>query len=312
MNHCRGLLAQKNHIAAAVLALLPPLFPLAAMATENGTTAFPNGGDDYLVAAMPPPGMYGILYANRYTANRLAGDSGDVPLARFDLTVNALAPRLDWVRPVEFLGADRWGTLLVLPLLDIDLAVSPAPGVTIGGKKSGAGDLTIGNGLHWTMGEFHMINAIDVVVPTGRYRSHDVVNLGRNQWVARLNTMGTWLPEGKWDISYRLHWDYNFRNHDTDYQSGQTAYLNYAIGWKPMPSTTLGVAGYVLKQISDDRQAGQAVAPGGNRLEARGFGPAVRHFFPGGTFLTFKYYNETHGRNGPRGHQAWLYAGTRF
>jgi hypothetical protein len=52
------------------------LAPMLACATENGTTAFPNGGEDFLVAAMPPPGWYGILYLNRYSAGQVMDDSG--------------------------------------------------------------------------------------------------------------------------------------------------------------------------------------------------------------------------------------------
>src|ERR1043165_8744858 len=80
-----------------------------ACATEHGTTAYPSGTDDFLVAAMPPPGFYGIAYLNRYRAE--------------GLRVDALALRVDWVKPVTILGADRWGTLVILPLLDIDLSI---------------------------------------------------------------------------------------------------------------------------------------------------------------------------------------------
>ena len=289
--------------------VLSAMTALPASATENGTTAFPSGADDFLVAAMPPPGVYGILYGNRFRADQLNGNAGETLPLNFSLSVNALVPRLDWVRPVQFLGADRWGTLLILPLLDVSVALTPAPGVNIAGKKSGVGDLVIGNALHWTMGDFHMLNAVDVVVPTGRYQARDVVNLGRNQWVLRLNHMGTWLPGGNWDVSYRLHWDNNFRNRDTDYRSGQTAYLGYAIGWKPSPPATIGISGYVLKQISDDRQGGQVVAPNGNRLAVRGIGPVVKYFFDGGVFVTLKHYRESSSRNGPTGNQTWLYLG---
>ena len=166
--------------------VLSAMTALSASATENGTTAFPSGADDFLVAAMPPPGVYGILYGNRFRADQLNGNAGETLPLNFSLSVNALVPRLDWVRPVQFLGADRWGTLLILPLLDVSVALTPAPGVNIAGKKSGVGDLVIGNALHWTMGDFHMLNAVDVVVPTGRYQARDVVNLGRNQWVLRM------------------------------------------------------------------------------------------------------------------------------
>ena len=291
-------------------ALALSIASLGAAATENGTTSFPSGNEDFLVAAMPPPGFYGIAYTNRYRANRIAGDAGDLPID-FDLRVNALALRFDWVKPVTLFGADRWGTLLVVPLVDVDLALTPAPGVHVAGSKSGAGDLVLGNGLHWTLPDFHAIVALDVVFPTGAYDRAATVNIGRNQWVLRLNHMGTWFTGERWEVSYRLHTDINFRNEDTGYRSGRTAYLNLAAGWKPTPATTVGVTSYFLKQISDDRLDGH-VAGGGNRLAVRGVGPAIKHFFPNGVFVAASYYSESGARNGPRGDNLWVYAGMRF
>jgi len=286
--------------------------PLSAWATENGTTAFPNGGEDFLVAAMPPPGWYGILYLTRYSADEVMDDSGRMPVAGFDLAVNAVTPRLDWVKPVSILGADRWGTMLVLPWLDLDLNVEPVPGVELRGSERGFSDLVIGNGLHWTLGKFEMVNAFDVVVPTGSYDSSRVVNPGRNQWVVRLNHMGTWFPSPRWDISYRLHWDYNFRNEDTDYLSGQTVYLNWAVGWKPVPTTTVGVVGFFLRQVTDDKIGNQVVPPDGNRLRASGIGPALQYAAPHGVMYTVKYLHDFDVRNRPEGDQLWLNAAFRF
>lgn len=74
-------------------------------------------------------------------------------------------------------------------------------------------------------------------------------------------------------MSYRLHWDYNFENSTTDYVSGQTVYLNWAVGGQPQPQMTVGLAGYFLRQITDDRQGGRIVA-GGNRVQVDGIGPS--------------------------------------
>ncbi|HUQ28918.1 MAG TPA: transporter [Usitatibacter sp.] len=248
-----------------------------ASATEHGGTSYPSGGDDFLVAAMPPPGWYGIVYGNRYTDDDIG------------LRVNAIALRLDWVKPVTVFGADRWGTLLVLPLLDV---------ATPGGSRRGAGDLTLGNGLHWTFDGYHALLAADIVFPTGR------TDLGRDQFVVRLNHMGTWFPSGRWEISYRLHTDINFRNRHTGYRSGRTAYLDVAAGWKPTPATTIGIAGYVLRQLNDDELDGRRVGDG-NRLSVRGIGPVVKHFFSNGAFVAASWYREPAAN-------VWLYVGKNF
>jgi len=281
--------------------------PLTLLATENGTTAFPNGAEDFLVAGMPPPGWYAMIYANHYHADEVTDDNGRIPLPSFDLKVNVAALRIDWIKPVSVLGADRWGTLLFTPVIDLDLALSPAPGVSLRGTKRGLGDITLGNGLHWTFPKFEMVNAVDVVMPVGAYDETNLVNPGQNRWVGRLNHMGTWHPAPAWEVSYRLHWDYNFTNPDTNYHSGQTLYLNWAAGWKPTPPLTVGLAGYFLQQISDDQQEGRTVGANGNLVRVDGIGPCLKYFLPNHVMLTAKYFREFDVRNHPKGDQFWFY-----
>lgn len=66
--------------------------------------------------------------------------------------------------------------------------------MTVKGRQRGLGDLTIGNSLHWMFPGFDMVNAVDVVLPTGAYDVADLVNPGQNKWVVRLNHMGPWHP----------------------------------------------------------------------------------------------------------------------
>jgi hypothetical protein len=283
------------------------LLPLAASATENGNTGFPNGVEDYMAANMPPPGLYSLTYYNRYTANSVADNDGNMDLDSFHLTVNAVTQRIDWVRPVSFLGADRWGTLVLLPWADLDLSLSPAPGVVLRGSARGLGDLQMGNGLHWTFPNFEAIMALDVGFPTGAYDPTDLVSPGLNHWFIRFNTLGTWRPAPDWEFSYRLLTDINFRNPATDYTSGETVYLNWAAGWKPSPPITLGIAGYVLRQVTDDHQYGRIVGPDGNRVAVDGIGPCLKYILPSHVILTAKYFHEFDVRNHPVGNQIWLY-----
>src|SRR5205814_9213474 len=125
--------------------------------------------------------------------------------------------------------------------------------------------LTHCNGLHWTAGSMQVVNAIDVVAPTGRYDSSRLVSPGRHAWVVRPGHMATWLSD-RWDFSYRIHYDHEFENRDTGYRSGDTVYLNYALGWRAAPETTIGPVGYALAQVNDDR----GTAADGHRLRVSG------------------------------------------
>lgn len=152
-----------------------------------------------------------------------------------------------------------------------------------------------------------MVNSFDFVAPSGGYRATDLVNPGLHRWVLRLNHIGTWQPSPAWDISYRFHWDDNFNNAATDYHSGQTLYLNWAVGWKPQRPLTVGLAGYSLRQITDDRHGGAIVHGDGNRARVDGIGPCVKYFLPNHTMLTAKYFRESGARNHSEGDQFWFY-----
>ena len=198
---------------------------------------------------------------------------------------------------------------MILPTLDIDVAISPVLGVHLQDRHRGLADVTLGNALHWTFPEFQMVNAVDLVFPTGDYDKNRLANPGQNRGVFRLVHAGTWLPEPWCEVSYRLNWDHHQRNSDSSYRSGQLLNLNYAIGWKPQPGTVFGLAGYRYRQLSDDELKGQNI---GNRMRVNAIGVAAKHFFPTGQFVDIKWYRESGNRNTPQGNALWIYAGTRF
>jgi hypothetical protein len=246
---------------------------------------------------------------NQYRATTLKGDDGRTLPVAFDLKVSAATVKLAWIKPASVLGADNWGTLLILPTLDIDVALSPAPGVQLHDRRRGLADIALGNGLHWTFSNFQMVNAVDLAFPTGNYDKTQLANPGQNRGVLRFVHAGTWVPEPWYEFSYRFNWDHHQRNIDTGIRSGKLLNLNYAIGWKPEPGTVIGVAGYVYRQTSDDELHGQKI---GNRMRVNGAGVAAKHFFPTGQFLDFKWYRESRSRNTPEGNLFWIVAGTRF
>jgi len=67
-----------RHRAIRFLAALAAALPTLAIATEGGASSFPRGGEDFLVAAMPPPGWYALLYGTRYAADKLAGREKEI------------------------------------------------------------------------------------------------------------------------------------------------------------------------------------------------------------------------------------------
>jgi hypothetical protein len=281
-------------LATFTLAVAPPAWP-----AESGKIAINDGVDDFLLAAMPPPGTYGIVYLSRYTSSFLANNSGNSAVDHFSLTANVAVPRFDWIKPVSILGADRWGTLILAPYLDVTVKVAPIPGVELSETRRGFGDLTFGNGLHWTLGDYQAVGAVDVVFPTGSFDASRLINLGLNHYTVRLNHMGTWFPKPDWEISYGLRWDYNFENPDTHYTTGQMGYGEMTVAWLPTPELRLGLLGVVLRQLNGD--SGPAVPSDGNKYSVNALGVGGNYAFPGGIFVTAKYLKEFDVRNTARG-----------
>lgn len=94
-----------------------------AGATELGGSSYPMGAENYLSAAMPPPGFYKMVYATRYTANKLKDGNGNTLPIDFKVTATAIAPRFVWVTDKIFLGGQvAYGA--VVPLVNLDISVN--------------------------------------------------------------------------------------------------------------------------------------------------------------------------------------------
>jgi hypothetical protein len=58
-------------------------------ATEGGGGHYPNGAEDFMSGAVPPPGTYFINYFDYYSANKLADNNGNALFPGFKLNVTA-------------------------------------------------------------------------------------------------------------------------------------------------------------------------------------------------------------------------------
>ena len=67
----------------------------ATLATEGGGSIYPVGTENYLCCALPPPGVYGMVYGQHYRADKVRGNDGQVVTPpTFKVTATAVAPRI--------------------------------------------------------------------------------------------------------------------------------------------------------------------------------------------------------------------------
>jgi len=242
--------------ALFVIGALAGALPTWVHATEGGGSVYPNGTENFLSGALPPPGLYGIVYGSHYRSTRVNGSEGqNLNVPGFNLTANVVAPRLVWVTGVKVLGGDL-AVHAIVPLVDIK--------VTAGGvrqSKSGLGDVLTGLGLGFHHSKnFHSIAAVDIYLPTGRYDTTDIANLGRNQYAIEPVFSVTYLDPSGVNADIKSGFVFNGRNKKTDYRSGGEFHFDYALGWDLGNGWGLGVGGFYYHQVCDDRQFGQDVA----------------------------------------------------
>ncbi|CAK0765862.1 hypothetical protein CCP3SC15_3370004 [Gammaproteobacteria bacterium] len=86
------------------------------------------------------------------------------------------------------------------------------------------------------------------------------------------------------------------KNKDTDYQSGDEFHFDYLVG-KHFGPWGVGLAGYYLQQITDDKVGGTKVGSDGDRGQVFAIGPSVKYTTPGGTHFIGQWSHETSVEN---------------
>lgn len=298
---------KKTVAAVNVLSNIPALtaicslafFLPAAQATEGGGSSYPMGADNYMTGAMPPPGFYAQMFAERYRADRLLDNRGKSALDDFHLSADVIAPRLIWVTEQKVLdGALAFH--LNVPLVDLWVDVNGQHQ-----KKTGMGDIIFGPALGYHYSDkFHAIYALDIFAPTGRYDRGDLANIGRNYWAFEPVAAFSYVDPAGVNADIKIMYDFNLRNSATDYRSGQELHADYSLGWGLGNGWVIGVGGYIYRQTTDDRQDGDRVAD--NKGRAVAIGPSVKYASDSGWFVTAKWQKESQVRNRPEGEAYWV------
>jgi hypothetical protein len=172
------------------------------------------------------------------------------------------------------IGAVSWTTGVVLIASDADLHV---PNRSESG--GGFGDLVIQPLLFTAaFGALHVLGGFDIALPTGRFSKVQIVNAGLNYFTFAPQFALTWLPK-KVEVSLFSTVGFNSKNPATQYTSGNYVAIDYAAGYRPIPSLPVfqvSVVGYLFDQFTDDKVNGGRFLDG-HRGQAFAVGPQVRY-----------------------------------
>lgn len=273
-----------------------------ALATEGGSDTIGEGAEAFFAGALPPAGLYGLLYYTHYHASRFNDSHGNAVVPGFKLDADAVIARVVWMSNLSVLGG-RYGAYAVLPMEHLAL---DADGASF--NRTNLGDLIVSPGLiAWGSGALRTVAAIEFVFPTGQYDMHAVLNTGKNYYTARPVFGVSWMPSDKVEVSAKITYSFNSPNNDTHYHSGNLFHIDYSASYALTPAARAGISGYFVKQTTDDTLSGQPVAGDGFRGQTFAIGPGFHYQFSK-ISLEARVVKEFFVRNRPAGTALWAKA----
>jgi hypothetical protein len=285
-------------LGLAVAVLLAAGLCGVVCATEGGGGAYPNGAEDFMSGALPPPGRYFIDYLLYYTADELMDHHGDELPVDLDLQVLANVFRFVNVTKTQVFGAS-WAQHIFVPVMRADLEI-----MGMDDDVTGLGDIIVDPFiLGWHGKNWHCTAGVDVYMPTGKYDEDDLVNVGRNCWTIEPVAAFTAMLPGNLEASAKFMYDINMENPDTDYKSGDEFHFDYTVGMRVQPALAVGVGGFYYQQVGEDELDGEELEDREGKVWA--WGPQMAYSVKNMNFV-LKYQMEQDAENRPEGEQFWL------
>lgn len=284
-----GLTFAAGHVLAADIPL-PPV--------NLGDTSFEDG--------IAFPGWLVEETIGYYHAGQLNDHQGDKIPGSNKLTSVSATTHVAYISHLRLLDG-FYGAEILLPLADVDLDTSFGPK----DREQGVGDLIVSPFiLQWTdhklfgMPYFHRF-VFSITLPTGKYDRNRPVNIGSNVVSINPYYAFTIMPTDKLELSARLHYLWNSENDDPfvglgagTVQPGQAFHANYAASYELVKGVRLGINGYALQQLTEDKIDGRSQANSEERVF--GIGPGIK-WSGNGLSLYLNSYFETGAENRPEG-----------
>ena len=274
------------------------------------------GLTDILDGALPGPGTYFTEYIQAYQSDKFKDHDGNSipgdPKVANVLSMNQFVH----VYKHRILGG-HLGMDVLLPVVAISGSgtVGP-PGPTsppVSTNPAVFGDPVIGPFLQWfdtkLLGRpFFQRVELDITPPIGQYDKKYLANPGSNLWTIEPYYAFTWFLTPEVSTSWRIHYTYNTKNDDpfappgvTSVKPGQAFHFNYSLEYEFFKSFRGAVAGYYLKQITEDETNG--VKGNGTKEQVFAVGPAVSWAASPNFFLGLKTQWESSAENRPEGNR---------
>ena len=163
----------------------------------------------------------------------------------------------------------------------------------------------------WKMTQMDVVAGYSFYAPTGLYIARASGSLGQGQWTHEFSLGGMiYFDRAKtWSVSALTSFDLNQHKEGIDITRGDTFQFQGGAGKtfrppsKALQAVSIGVAGYGLWQVQDDRGAALPAALAGARDLALGLGPELDSTFaPIRSQITVRYCRDVAATARPLGH----------
>ncbi len=308
------------------------MFSQAARADEGGISFWVSGFFGSMAATPQVPGwtFATVYYHTSVSAGADVAFARQVPVGRItvpftaNLTANINgAADLGFAIPGYVFATPVLGGQAAVALLvpvgrnraSVDAALTGAIGpigFTVGGSRTdtvtGFGDLAPQASLRWNSGVHNWMTYITGDIPVGAYDPTRLANLGLGHGAIDVGGGYTYFnPQTGHELSAVLGFTYNFKNPDTQYQSGVDMHFDWGASQFLTKQLQLGLVGYAYNQISCDSGSGDRVGCFESRVF--GVGPQIGYVIPMGDhqgYVNLKGYKEFGSEHRADGWNVWL------
>ena len=257
------------------------------------------------------PGALFELPVQYYRSNSAYDAHGHALPGRQQVHSTTVLPHLAYFSDKTLLGAN-YGAEVLLPLVNLEIEIDQGPK----GRRTRQGDMIVSPFLlQWAPVSFfgrpywQRLNFV-FSLPTGSYNKDSSLNTGSNVWVFNPHYVFTWELTDRLEVSGRFNYAWSSRNNDAasvlqagSIQPGEAFHSNLSVSYAVAEKWRIGVAGYQLNQISDDRIDGHRQRD--SREQVTGIGPGVMYQQGSQTFFANLYF-ESGAENRAQGTQLTL------
>jgi hypothetical protein len=226
-----------------------------------------------LAGSQPASGLYVADRFLLYSANHLIDRNGNrIPVGLdLDAVANATGIQVTFQLPGRSIYVN---TSIGIPAAHISVQTD-RPEASI--DRFGFGDIYVQPlKIGWKMSRIDIVAGYSFYAPTGRFVPRGNDGVGRGHWTHQVSLgSAVYFDSAKtWHISGLASYDRNRRKRDVDITRGDTVQFQGGAG-KTLGVVDVGLAGYGLWQVRDDRGSDLPELLRGARDRALGLGPEI-------------------------------------